>query len=756
MEIRLKVISTLLLLITTLGTFPAQAGSESRRSAALASDARLGKARTLEDYFPFRKVKTMPEWNLRSQQIKQRLQVGLGLWPEPTRTPLNAVIHGKVDRPDYTVEKVYFESFPGHFVTGNLYRPKGFSGKRPAILYPQGHVVERGGYDGDEETLRNSGRFYDHGPDGILEKISDGWERFESGGRTPLQARGVQLARMGCIVFQYDMVGYADSLQLQHKRSGPRAHMNTAQDWGLSSPKAELHMQSLMMLHTWNSIRSLDFLLSLTDVDTGTVGVEGHSGGGTQVFILAALDKRPDVLFPAVMVGTGMQGGCICENAPYLRIGAGNVDIAALTAPRPMGLTGANDWTLEIREKGLPDLKIIYAMYGVSERVDAKVFPQFGHNYNSVSRGVMYNWFNRFLELGLKGPVIEKDYIPLSREEGSVWNDQHIAPAGAAVGDTHERALLTWLTRDSTQNLERLWPSDSNQTLPFFKNVLGKAFNVMVDRRLEDVTGTGSTELQTGSLRRRKGSAGDPYFSTIRQVSNFFSEQVTIAIASPQEAAEDVLIWVHEQGIQGVFDGLDLSAEAVNLIPSKTHIVALDLIGQNSGSKKMSSNQMAVKGKGLRYWDHHAAYTYGYNHPLLSKRVHDILTVIAHMRTERPAARISLLGMGPTAGPIAALARVQAGQAVHKLAINTAGFRFGNLNEFSHPMFFPGAAKYLDMPGILALAVAAGNSWVFGETRGVTDRLQMIQKVTGKDYQLVTGLDGTLDSAFKWLLSSYN
>jgi len=748
------ILPALLFLIANTGALSAQAVSQSKPSAARTSDPRLGKARTLEDYFPFRKVQNMSEWDLRAQQIKQRLQVGLGLWPEPTRTPLNAVIHGKVDRPDYTVEKVYFESFPGHFVTGNLYRPKGFSGKRPTILSPHGHVVESGGYNGDEETLRNSGRFYDHGSDGILEKIADGWERFESGGRTPLQARGVQLARMGCVVFQYDMVGYADSLQLQHKRLGPRDHMNTKQNWGLSSPKAELHMQSLMMLQTWNSIRSLEFLLSLADVDTDRVGMEGHSGGGTQVFILAALDKRPDVLFPAVMVGTGMQGGCICENAPYLRIGVGNVDIAALAAPRPMGLTGADDWTLEIREKGLPDLKTLYSMYGVPEHVDAKVFPQFGHNYNSVSRGVMYNWFNKFLELGLTGTVIEKDYTPLSREEGSVWDDQHTAPAGSAVGDTHERALLSWLTQDSTQNLKRLWPSENNQTLQIFQNVLGKAFDVMIDRRLEDVADTGSTELRTGSFSNKDSSGGAPYFSTIRQVSNVLSEQVKIAIASSQETPEDVLIWVHEQGIEGIFEDLDLSAEAADLIPSKTDIVALDLIGQNSGSE-ISANQMTIKGKGLRYWDRHPDYTYGYNLPLLSKRVHDVLTVIAHMRKEHPTARISLLGMGPTAGPIAALARVQSGQAVHKLAVNTAGFRFGDLNEFTDPMFLPGAAKYLDMPGVLALAVAAGSSWVFGETRSVMDELQIVHKVTGQDYQLVTGKYGTLKAAFEWL-SPYN
>ena len=735
------ILSGLLVLVAVVTTSPAQGQDNSETARPETTDGRLGPPRTLNDYFPFRQVKDLDEWKVRAQQIRQRVQVAMGLWPEPTRTPLNAVIHGKVDRPDYTVEKVFFESFPGHFVTGNLYRPKGFSGARPAILSPHGH-------NGSEEDLPNSGRAYDHGPEGVLEKIADGWERFESGGRTPLQARGVQLARMGCVVFQYDMVGYADSIQLTHRRNGPRDHMNTAQNWGLSSPQAELHLQSLMMLQTWNSVRSLDFLLSLPDVDTEKVGVEGHSGGGTQTFILAALDERPDVLFPAVMVGTAMQGGCICENAPYLRIGAGNVDIAAVTAPRPMGLTGADDWTLEIRHKGLPDLKTIYAMYGVPERVDARVFPQFGHNYNSVSRSVMYDWFNRFLELGVEGPVTETDYRPLSREERSVWNEQHPAPSGTATGDTHERALLAWVTEDSTRKLEELWPNDRRQTLSEFQKLLGGAFDVIVGRRLEDVTGLRSTEIRTGSPSTER-TAGGSYFSTVRQVSNSLSEQVRLAIASPNNGATDILIWVHEQGIRGVFDDLDVSAEAASLMQSGFHVVALDLIGQSD--EGTDANRLVVGGNGSRFWNHHAAYTYGYNHPLFSQRVHDVLTVIQHMRQERRDARISLLGIGPVAGPIAAAARVQAGQTVYRLAIDTQGFRFGDVNDFAHPMFLPGAAKYLDLPGMMALAVAAGDLWIVGEQRALLDRLHLIRRAAGRRYQLASGRYGSLSAAGKWL-----
>src|SRR5262249_53578254 len=159
----------------------------------------------------------------------------------------------------------------------------------------------------------------------------------------PLQARCVQLARMGCVVFFYDMVGYADSRPIGHRA-------------GFTDAEAELRLQSFMGLQTFNSIRALDFLLSLPEVDPKRIGVTGASGGGTQTFILGAIDDRPAAAFPAVMVSTAMQGGCICENCSYLRQDCGNIDLAALFAPRPLAMSGAKDWTIDIETKGLPAL----------------------------------------------------------------------------------------------------------------------------------------------------------------------------------------------------------------------------------------------------------------------------------------------------------------------------------------------------------------------------------------------------------------
>ena len=101
-----------------------------------AEDARLGPLKDLNGTFPFPAPKSVQEWEPRRDFVQRQLVISQGLWPMPTKTPLNAVIHGKIDQGDYTVEKVYFESAPGFFVTGNLYRPKNISGKIPAVVFP--------------------------------------------------------------------------------------------------------------------------------------------------------------------------------------------------------------------------------------------------------------------------------------------------------------------------------------------------------------------------------------------------------------------------------------------------------------------------------------------------------------------------------------------------------------------------------------------------------------------------------------------
>ncbi|MGH7129472.1 MAG: alpha/beta hydrolase family protein, partial [Planctomycetaceae bacterium] len=357
--------------------------------------------------------------------------------------------HGKIERDDYPIEKVFFEGRPGFYVTGNLYRPKHGDGKRPGVLCPHGH-------------WRN-GRFYDAGENAAKEQIAQGAESFPAAARSPLQARMVHLARMGCVVFHYDMIGYADSRQLPHRE-------------GFNDVEAALWMQNTMGLQTWSSIRALDFLLSLDDVDPERIGVTGASGGGTQTFMLGAVDDRPDVAFPAVMVSTNMQGGCVCENAPYLRLGINNIALAALFAPRPLAMSGADDWTIDIESKGLPELRQVYALYGRPSLVTAEAYPQFKHNYNQVAREMMSAWFKEHLKLPDDAPVTERDFEPVEPQHLSVFDADHPRPENAVTVES----LRADLTETAQKQFSELLPK-SKDGLAEYRRIVGGAAAVMLD-----------------------------------------------------------------------------------------------------------------------------------------------------------------------------------------------------------------------------------------------------------------------------------
>ncbi len=389
---RLATVTAGLLLAASFYASAARSAAPAETRLDGATDPRLGERRTLDGHFPFTPPRSTAEWQARAAALRRQVRVGLGLWPWPTRTPLNATIHGAVAREGYTVERVFFESVPGHFVTGSLYRPTGRAGKRPAVLSPHGHWP--------------GGRFQDVDDAERKKQLASGAERFENGARHVLQARAVQLARMGAIVFLYDMVGYADSVQIpQEIAHSARGRKRADADGLFFSAGAELQLNSILGLQVWNAVRALDFLAGLPDVDAGRIAVTGASGGGTQTFLLSAIDDRPAVAFPAVMVSARMQGGCTCENADYLRIGTGNVEFAALFAPKPLGMTAADDWTKTMPTDGFPELQRHYELFNARDKVQLFPFLQFGHNYNAVSREAMYGWLNTHLGLGLDAPV---------------------------------------------------------------------------------------------------------------------------------------------------------------------------------------------------------------------------------------------------------------------------------------------------------------------------------------------------------------
>lgn len=633
----------------------------------LSQDKRSARLRGIYDkVHPWTPSTTMEEWNETAKQIRRQILVANGLWPLPEKTELGAVVHTPIDRGDYIVEHVVFSSQPGVYVTGNLYRPKTMTGKVPGILTPHGHW--------------NEGRFYQASDKEAADQLKQGAEQFQNGARFPLQARMAHLARMGCIVFHYDMIGYADDNSIHHRK-------------GFSDANAALWLHNKMGLQTWNSIRALDFLLSLPDVDPERIGVTGASGGGTQTFILGAIDPRVKVSFPAVMVSTEMQGGCICENADYLRTEINNIAIAALMAPRPMAMSGANDWTIQIETSGLPELRQIYGLYGAADLVHAKCFPQFGHNFNQVSREMMYDWFNAHLNLGLKSPIQEADFQPLSREEMTVFNSDFPRPENA-LG---EEALRAQLVKRDQELLSSLNQTHPDQLREFVRG----AVSVMLPQVSHEPK-FATTELVTSE----KDSIN------IQQMMVSYDQArlpVTLLTPKSSDAKKSVVLWVDGNGASHLFDeNGGITSEVQSLLQAGHAVVSADLFltGPKNAFHSLYSDRLKTRSPGHEPSSANSEYTgfvYGYNRTPLAERVRDIQLITRALKS-MSFEKVSLLGSGK-AGLWAALALASdPSLPVDQVIADLQGFRFENVKSSDDENMLPGALKYGDIEGILSLA----------------------------------------------------
>ncbi len=324
-------------------------------------DSRNTNIPTTKTHMALPEFRSLEAWEKRKAYLREQILISAGLSPMPTKTPLHAQVFGRIQGNGYTIEKVLIETMPGFYLGGNLYRPVVSGTKHPGVLNPQGHW-----------------------PYGRLEN-----QPLYSG-----PSLGISLARQGYVVFAYDMVGYTDTIQVPHQ---------------FTSRQYSLWSFGPLGLQLWDSIRSLDFLSSLPDVDPSRIGVTGASGGGTQTFLLAAVDDRVQFASPVNMVSAIMQGGDACEFAPGLRLGTNNVEIAAMFAPKPMLLVSATgDWTRNVPREEYPAIRRIYNLYGKGSQVSVVQIVS-RHNFNQQSREAVYAFFDS-VNPGLSDPVELKEH----------------------------------------------------------------------------------------------------------------------------------------------------------------------------------------------------------------------------------------------------------------------------------------------------------------------------------------------------------
>tara|TARA_B100001123_G_scaffold450885_1_gene624727 strand:+ start:6435 stop:7580 length:1146 start_codon:yes stop_codon:yes gene_type:complete len=333
-------------------------------------------------------------WEKRKAKIRQGILDGLH-WDHMPKIEgdFEPIINSRREMDGYAVENIAIKSFPGFYITGNLYTPVNPKDKNPAILNPHGHM-----------------------PNKRLTHY--------------MQLRCASFARMGAIAFAYDMVGHGESKQINHR------------------------MPIAALLQTWNSKRVLEYLLSRPDVDPKRIGMTGGSGGGTQTFMLTAIDDRITVSAPTVQVSAHFFGGCICESGMPIhtsRVQTNNVEFAALAAPRPLLMTSNGaDWTRNTPRIEYPYVQSVYALYDAEHKVENVHLATEGHDYGFSKRAISYGFFGHHLGLPYKRVGYDEGFdetsvTVLEPAELYVFNKDQPRPTDELVGDDAVMAYLGFI-----------------------------------------------------------------------------------------------------------------------------------------------------------------------------------------------------------------------------------------------------------------------------------------------------------------------
>src|SRR5882724_4866943 len=591
-------------------------------------DARNTSIPDMNTHFHMPAFASREEWLEKAAFLRKQILASAGLLPMPEKTPLHAQIFGKIERADYTVEKVLLATYPGFYLGGNLYRPRGKQGPFPGIVTPHGHWA----YGRLENTLQVS-----------------------------VPGRCINLARQGFVVFSYDMVGYNDTNQLPHGDNGPH----------LGGPREDLWSVNTMGLQLWNSIRAVDFVSSLPDVDPSRIGATGASGGGTQTFLLMAVDDRVNAAAPVNMVSAIMQGNG-CEEAPNLRVGAFNVMFAAMMAPRPLLMVSATgDWTRNTPQEEFPAVRGIYQLLDAAPNVESVQIDQ-KHNYSQESREAVYAFFGaRFL--GGSGPVAEQRFrVEQLQDVLARFGKELPADAVKMEQFTADRIAA------AKQSVQELSPRD-RVTLDKSRAAFGErlTFSLLdVKPAASEVIWQKQESLTNGeTLLLGRAGKGDRI------------PAVWLVPPRANSNASPTLI-VHPQGVAWVLSSSRSAAGLVKrILEGGGPVLGIDAF--QTGSAK------APRDRSKR------AFTV-FNQTDDANRVQDILSALACLQSRSKAKVVNLVGIG-MGGVWSYFARALAGPGVN-LAADLAQFQTDTDQAYLDGFFVPGLRKAGDFRAAAVLA----------------------------------------------------
>lgn len=400
-------------------------------------------------------LKTKADAEAYVRKVQEKIRRCFG--PEPERTPLNARVTKVVEREQYRIENVIFESRPGFLVTANLYVPKNRQGPFPGVVGSCGHSANG--------------------------KAGDAYQPFAQ-----------TLAKLGYVCLIFDPIGQGERLQYVDEQLKPKRGIGVAE---------HLHAGNQQFLvgeffgawRAWDGIRALDYLLSRDDVDPKHVGITGNSGGGTMTTWLCGLDRRWTMGAPGCFVTTFRRNlenelPADTEQCPprVLAEGLDHSDFLAAMAPKPVIILAKERDFFDVRgaTEAYLRLKRIYSLLGQPDKVQLQIGPT-EHGYSVENREAMYRFFNRAVGL----PTIE------SEPEPTIEKDETLActPHGQ-VAELKSRTVFSFTSEKSRELATKRKPLHGDDLKAAIRDVLWRTGGVS-----PPVVGTSIIESTAPSTR---------------------------------------------------------------------------------------------------------------------------------------------------------------------------------------------------------------------------------------------------------------
>lgn len=540
----------------------------------------------------FEQLKTPAQIADYQENLRRQFVTNIGGFPE--RTQLNPQVTGTVQRDGYQVEKVLFESRPGHYVSGLCFVPKSerFKAPYPAVLVVCGHSATGKGYEG-------------------------------------YQTATAMLAMNGIVGLIIDPICQGE--RLQHLDDDHSAVVSSStQGHTLVGLGSILLGQNTARIEIWDGMRGIDYLQQRPDVIKEQIGCMGNSGGGTQTAYLMSLDERIKAASPACYITTFERllhtiGPQDAEQNIFgqLKWGMEHSDYLLMRAPTPILMCTATQdffsidgaWTSYRRGKR------VYSRLGFPERMSLAEVDE-KHGWHQPLREAAVQWMVRWLA-GRDEVVREPALKLLSPEELQVTpNGQVLLLPGARSVNQQQHAEFL----DLKTQREAIW-----------KDVASAKEAVRKIAGIQPLTQIASPKVEKVDKLSAEGL-------TIESVILTVDEAVPLPalLYRPDRPTKNAILFAHQSGKESSFEVDGKTHSAFAYAKAGHTVLAVDLrgIGETAPvSAVWYDPRFGKDGKHLAI-----AYLLGKNY--VAMRAEDVLVAARWLQSQASVDNVDLVCYG--------------------------------------------------------------------------------------------------------------